>query len=562
VALVPAALSGCGAEVARVEGFPPERDPSEFPGITYPAAQGSIPRPGSLHGPVWLVGLDGATWDLIRPMAERGELPNFRELMTEGCFATLQSESPTISPALWATIATGVPRFHHGITNFRVKVPGSYRLVQAGPPDRRAPALWELVGAAGGSSAVISWFGSYPAEKIRGFYISKGFDPESPGLGQVRPESLAAILEKDSSVRMRRRDLEEIGWSEDYRRALVEDARTFAALKVTLSQGSPEFVAVYFSGIDVVQHISWRHMEPESQAFPEDGEPDPDLAGIIPAYYRYMDHTLGRMRELAGDDATFVVVSDHGGGPMGREEAFVPTLPGLLSGMGLLRGEDGPVFTMSQPYRHEKPIWLNIEGVEPSGVIPGSEAGEKARSIAARLTALRTGRGEPVFASVRDLSAGPGWKPGTPAISVRFSYAVRSAETILDGENEINARLVVSRLPDASGSHRPDGIFLLHGPGIRSGWLRSPASIYQIAPTILYLLGLPQDGRMIRWAPAEGGVLTAALEPDLLRRNPVRMIPEYPGTDRAPLLRAGAGQPADPAQETEMEKLRTLGYIR
>lgn len=556
---------GASLEEPAIPGFPPERPESDFPGIPYPETRDPLPRPGSLAGPVWLVGLDGATWDLIRPMAERGELPAFAALMAGGAWGVLRSEEPTISPALWATIATGMPRHVHGITNFRIKVPASYRLVEVGPPDRRSPALWDLVGAAEGTSAVISWFGSFPAEPIRGSYVSKGFDPEKLAEGQVHPEHLAAALAAEARVLMRKGDLEEIGWNEDYRGTLVEDARALAALRVVLSRDRHDFVAVYFAGLDVVQHVAWRHMDPETQAFPEDGPPDPDLAKVIPAYYRYVDHTLGRIREIAPEGTTFVIVSDHGGGPMEREEAFVPDLPPLLEALDLMEGEHGALFTLSAPYRHEKPIWLNLQGVEPSGTIDPEAAPAVARKTVERLAGLRTGTGEPVFASIRDLTAAPGWRPGEPAISVRFSHAVREAAEVIDGGRRIPARVFVSRVPGLSGSHRNEGVLILHGPAIRPGPLAEPANLYQIAPTVLYLLGLPQDSRMLAAAPADGGVIENAIDPSWLQRHPIRMISHYPGTDRSALLRAPANAsalPEDPARDRELEKLRSLGYVR
>jgi predicted AlkP superfamily phosphohydrolase/phosphomutase len=557
---------GDGSGDREVPGFPPEPGPGQFPGITYPPASGPLPKPASLKGPVWLVGVDGATLRMILPMAARGELPAFEGLMDSGSWGLLRSEEPMISPALWATIATGTPRFTHGISNFRVRVPATYTLVQAGPPDRRAPALWEFVGAAGGTSAVVNWFGSFPAESIAGAYVSRGFDPESPRPHQVHPPDLAERLASGAKVVMRKRDLEEIGWNEDYRKALVDDARAMAALQVVLQQDHPDFVAVYFSGIDIVQHAAWGHMDPASRAFPEDGEADPDLGRIIPAYYRYIDHMLGRIREMAPRGTTLVVVSDHGAGPMRRDEAFVPSLPGLLEAMGLMRGEQGTLFTLSQPYRHEKPVWINIKDVESSGSVEPEQAAAIAASVRDRLLALRTESGEPIFTSVADLTTGPEWAPGDPALSVRFSYAARSARTVDDGGRSIPASAFVSRLPAITGSHRPEGILMLQGPGIRAGRLSDEAGIYQIAPTVLYLLGLPQDGRMLSVAPAGGGVLEAALEPSLLRKHPITMIPAYPGTDRGSLLRESVAPDdpgeMDPAHDREIEKLRSLGYIR
>ena len=86
-------------------GYPPEKGPSDFPGMTYPPHEGGLAAPGS---PVWLIGVDGATWDLIRPMVARGELPNIASLIEAGAHGELLSEAPMISPALWATISTGM----------------------------------------------------------------------------------------------------------------------------------------------------------------------------------------------------------------------------------------------------------------------------------------------------------------------------------------------------------------------------------------------------------------------------------------------------------------------
>jgi len=520
------------------------------------SAEQGIPEP---EAPVWLIGIDGATWDLIRPLVEIGELPNFAELMDGGAHGVLLSEEPTLSPALWATVATGVPRSVHGVVNFVVRRPGSYETVEAGPPDRRSPALWELVGAAGGSSAVISWFGSFPAEPIAGYYVSKRFDPANLEPGQVYPEGFAERLAAKAQVLMRRGDLATIGWTPQMRDALVDDARTLAALRVVREEASPDLVAVYFAGIDVAQHLMWRHMEPSSQAFPEDGEPDRDLAQVIPSYYRYIDHMLGEIRALAPEDATLVIVSDHGGGPLRRDEAYLLRLPLLLEKLGIQQPVGGEAFAISELYRHHKRIWLNLEGVEPAGVVPVGQAGARAAAIAARLRALRAGGGAAVFDEVVDHVAEASWNPGDPALTVRFAPAARDAATLHDGGRTVEMGEVRFRVPGNSGSHRPEGILLLHGPGIRPGPLERPANLYDIAPTVLYLLGLPQDGRMVAAAPAVGGVLTDAVDPDLLKRRPIRRVAEYPGTDRRSVRRVA--EPLDPAHERAMEKLRALGYI-
>jgi hypothetical protein len=67
---------------------------------------------------------------------------------------------------------------------------------------------------------------------------------------------------------------------------------------------------------------------------------------------------------------------------------------------------------------------------------------------------------------------------------------------------------------------------------------------------------------MLRWAPANGGVLEAAIDPGLLEREPVRAIGAYVGTDRSTIVRNPRLNPEDPAYDEALERLRGLGYIR
>lgn len=560
------ALAGCSAGDAVVD------PPAGRAGPLYPAGSGELPAPAAAHGPVWLVGLDGASWDLIDPMLERGELPNLRGLIAGGTRAVLVSEEPTISPALWATIATGVPRSVHGVINFTEKVPGRYSEVEVGPAQRRAPAIWELVGAAGGRSWVIGWFGSYPAEPISGVYLSKGLDPDAPGPGQVHPPDLGPEILSTAAATAARSPAAAGAPTEFLRKTVMEDARTVALLEALSAHDRADFVALHLSGIDVVQHVTWKHMDPDYQPFPGEGPRIPALADVIPSYYRYADELIGRIVRAAPQNVTIVLVSDHGGGPMIPERAFHFRLPVLLEMLGYTRmREDDPekvdgsrtsAFAISELYREEKRIWLNLAGVEAEGTVPPEQAARAAARVAARLSALRTDTGAPLLGSVEVLCEAPGWTPGDPALVVRFSAEALLARTFFDGGRELDMTPVRLRHADVSGGHRLEGVLVMSGPAIRREALSRPASLYNLAPTVLYLLGLPQDARMLKHVPPTGGVLEAAIVPEALRRVPVTMLAEYPGTDRAGLRAGPLPGETNPAKDAGLEKLRALGYVR
>jgi len=96
----------------------------------------------------------------------------------------------------------------------------------------------------------------------------------------------------------------------------------------------------------------------------------------------------------------------------------------------------------------------------------------------------------------------------------------------------------------------PSGIVILYGAPFKKNYRLSGASVYDIAPTVLYLLGLPVGGDM------EGKVLTDAIDPEWLRTHPVRKIDTYETVRRKP------SQIPRKISEDALKRLRAVGYIR
>jgi len=67
----------------------------------------------------------------------------------------------------------------------------------------------------------------------------------------------------------------------------------------------------------------------------------------------------------------------------------------------------------------------------------------------------------------------------------------------------------------------PDGVFILAGPGIRAGALIAEPRLVDVAPTLLYALGLPVARDL------DGRVLTGAFEASFLARRPLSFFPSY-----------------------------------
>jgi predicted AlkP superfamily phosphohydrolase/phosphomutase/tetratricopeptide (TPR) repeat protein len=111
--------------------------------------------------------------------------------------------------------------------------------------------------------------------------------------------------------------------------------------------------------------------------------------------------------------------------------------------------------------------------------------------------------------------------------------------------------------------HDMTGIFIAHGPLIRPGEL-STVTLFDIAPSLLYLLGLPVPEDM------PGKVIESAVAADFASSHPVLRVPSYEalqaaageGAVASTSVPRGEGAAGGDAAESEMvEQLRALGYV-
>lgn len=99
-----------------------------------------------------LLGLDGATWDILMPLVEEGRMPNLRGLMGRGKWGTLRSYVYSASPVVWTSIMTGKGPEDHGITTFTT----------GKATNRRVKPVWQIASEAGRRCAVLNVPGTYP----------------------------------------------------------------------------------------------------------------------------------------------------------------------------------------------------------------------------------------------------------------------------------------------------------------------------------------------------------------------------------------------------------------
>jgi tetratricopeptide (TPR) repeat protein len=281
---------------------------------------------------VLLIGWDAADWKFINPLLDAGHMPNLARLVEGGVIGNLASLKPCLSPILWTSIATGKTADQHGILGFVEPGPGgTVRLSTS--TSRKTKAIWNILSQSDRRSIVVNWYASHPAELIDGCVVSNRFfeglpnNPNDPWLvvpQSIHPSSLAEIA---SGFRMHPSeigmgdlarfipDIAKIDLAADPRpfELAKELAKTISVHSVATAamEAEPwEFFAVYYEGIDTMGHRFMPYHPPRMNHISES-----DFVSyqhVMRECYLFHDEMLGRLLELAGQDATVILLSDHG----------------------------------------------------------------------------------------------------------------------------------------------------------------------------------------------------------------------------------------------------------
>lgn len=281
---------------------------------------------------VALIGWDAADWQVIQPLLDAGLMPNLQKLVERGVMGKIATLEPALSPILWTSIATGKRGDDHEILGFLEPDPISGTVRPVSSFSRKGKALWNILHQSGLRSLVLNWFAGHPAEPIQGAYVSNAYRsatqphgaPWPLPQGSIHPASHEKVL-KD--LRIHPGDLTgddllpfipqlaRVDQKEDKRPLLLasilaENISVHAATTWLMENEPWDFLAAYFDTIDHAGHVFMPFYPPRMEHVSEqDFEIYKD---VINGVYCFQDMMLGRIAQLAGPDATIIVVSDHG----------------------------------------------------------------------------------------------------------------------------------------------------------------------------------------------------------------------------------------------------------
>jgi len=294
-------------------------------------------REASPPGRVLLVGIDGATLRIARPMLAAGRLPNLARIAREGVYGPLRAHAPISSPRIWTSMVTGKLPERHGIVSFARETPDGDQVLY-GSRDRRVPALWNIASAAGLSVGVVNWWNTYPPERVDGVVVSDhlvgidvkgrykltGAPPRSDAAIAWPPEwnaRLPELVGDDAPLVDVPDPFAEAGrfpgWVRPERLSLRYEADAdIARIALAVDRAErPDLLMVFLPGIDRVSHVVWAAVEPADayeHPLPFTPETKRATADALREYYRYTDALVGRLAQRFGPDDLVMVVSDHG----------------------------------------------------------------------------------------------------------------------------------------------------------------------------------------------------------------------------------------------------------
>lgn len=570
---------------------------------------------------VVIIGLDGATFALLKPWMEAGKLPYLQSLMAQGVRGPLSSSIPPVTAPAWQCFMTGKNPGKHGVAWFLRRKPNSYEETLVDSTSCDGKTFWELLSEEGKRVAILNLPFTDPPRKIHGVMISGFTTPPSRREDFTYPREL--LKEIEETFGPYQTHLKTLVFALVHRveaaiEGFLSDCREltdyqFQVAQYLLERDAFDFLLFYQFTPDRIQHLLWYILDPTHPWY------DQGVAGRysdkIVDYYSHLDRHIAGLAEKVGEDSTILVISDHGFGPVHRwvdvnawllQEGYIRIRRHPLSQFRLLLWKLGWDPELFNTFVKKLLQWKMVQ----RWIVRAASSGIKAKWAGRSRRKRRKGGVPFLFLSLKDIEwsrtkayclSGVGMlrinlQGRDPQGAVpREEYNALRDELVakLKGfvdpttGQKVNAQVFVKEelyhgryleeMPDIiylpledrylagnpmafyssrivadsgiSGMHRMDGILIAKGRPIKQGATIEGATLMDIAPTVLYLMGsrIPQD--------MDGRVLTELFEEEFLKEHPIVYAEAAPEVE---------GQPVELSaedQEAVLERLKGLGYI-
>jgi predicted AlkP superfamily phosphohydrolase/phosphomutase len=493
-----------------------------------------------------VIGMDGATWDLLKPWADEGKLPVLKNLMENGSYGDLESTIPPVTCPAWVSLLTGKNPGKLGLYYFRQRVKSSYLIEAVKINWKRYNPLWQILNEAGKSVYIINTPTVTPSsENYNGVYISCPIMGDDDNLGY--PEFVKDML-KERNYERNAPAVSEVG-EEKYLRKVYEITKKKCEIALELLDKKEwDFFMFTIFYTDQIQHFFWKYMDKVHPGY----DADSVFGDAILEYFQFVDQYLSRFLDELPDDSILLLVSDHGHGPAYKElnlnlwlekegflcfkrerkvnkkiYNFIRKKPFLLNIAEFMKSStflrnivkkipDGSIMSRINWNKtiayNPSPgaIFINLKGREPEGKVERDEYGKIRSEIMKKIKRLEDPESnEPILQKIwgkEDIYRGD-YIEYMPDIVLEFKdeqgYINYGFEKHVDKIfSELSPLVLGKEGYTLTSTHTSRGIFLAHGSGVKKGFEVKNAKIYDIVPTILHIFGIPIpkdiDGRVLK----------------------------------------------------------------
>lgn len=543
-----------------------------------------------------VIGIDSATFDIIEPLVNQGKLPVFARFMKEGVWGRLQSTIPPVTPPAWTSLVTGKNPGKHGIFDFYGYTTNGYERPIINSQAIKAKTLWNILSEGGKSVGIINVPLTYPPEKVNGFLIpgmqyafdvNKGFTYPKELLSEIEGKfgKYEVVFGDERSLYTNELDHFILKWKEITRK------RQEIILYLIEKYNIDFFMPVFYS-IDPIQHHFWKFYDESHPQYDE--KLAEKYKNVIPEFYQIIDTYIGQILDKLDKNTTVFIVSDHGAGShlggfyvnkwLMKEKllkvkkryqpllwvrwphiffkvlkkfgypAIAWTIPLFLynqlkdrvdprEGLKLSEIIDWKRTKVYSGNYTEQGIYINLKGREVHGTVEQSKYKQLRDYLIEKLLKIVDPKtGEILVDAVlkkEEVYNGPYLQFAPDLFIIMKGGKILIQKDMHNGIFHYN--------PHIGGTHRVDGIFLARGNLVNGPLKLCNLKIVDLAPTILYLMGIeiPED--------MDGRVLKEIIKDDFLKQHSVN----YGVSSR---IEGRQGTYGEEDADKIKENLRNLGY--
>ncbi|MBN2359219.1 MAG: alkaline phosphatase family protein [Deltaproteobacteria bacterium] len=455
----------------------------------------------------------------------RDAMPVLNGLAALGWGGRLRSSDPPITVPAWTCMATSQDPGQLGIYGFRNRVDHGYaEMAVADAAWVRAPTLWQLLSRRRRRSVVLGVPLTHPVRPLVGELVA-GIPVPAASDALTWPATLRAELDAWSRPPPYRVDVE--GFRTRDADALLRDLQRlrddrFRIARELARRSAWDLLFMVDMSVDRLHHVFWAHAHPDHPLH----DPGSRRHGVLRDFYADLDRQIGLLVDELGPDTAVLVVSDHGA----RSMRGALRLNEWLIARGYLTLRQRPDQTRRlQPGDIDFPrtlawadggyyarVFFNLRGREPQGAADGAAALRD--ELRREIESMPGPDGAPLRNRVlvpeeiyrRCENVPPDLLVYPADLDFRASAMVLGAAEIDAASSPLFG--IENDLGVDGANHDPWGVLVYRPASGGGGAAVAPpaagdgASIYDVAPTVLRLLGEPVPAHMIGtplpWAAA------------------------------------------------------------